>query len=174
MTDPTFQGQLYGVMVKINQSGILIIGKPGIGKSSLALELLHHGHQLIADDNVDYQQQDNAIIASCPSLLKGQLHTRELGLINVPTLFGDNAIIDKCSLDLVIELTDQINSPTSIEAPQHSYSINNHSRPLLKLCIKNPASCYHRLITWISLLENPTANKKWLQQHQQALVNINS
>jgi HPr kinase/phosphorylase len=174
MSEPVHRGQLYGVMVKINQSGILITGKPGIGKSSFALELLQHGHQLIADDNVDYEQCGESIITSCPILLKNMLHTRELGLMNVATLFGDNAVIESYSLDLVIELCTHLKPAISVEGPKQNYIINQIKRPLLMLDIANPASCYHRLLTWLKILENPTEKANWLKQHQRALVNINS
>lgn len=44
---------VHGVLVDVNGIGVLITGKSSIGKSETALELIHRGHQLIADDRVD-------------------------------------------------------------------------------------------------------------------------
>lgn len=58
----------HGVMMKVGELGVFIIGPANIGKSSLALELLHQGHQLIADDSVEFRWQANKLTAHCPSL----------------------------------------------------------------------------------------------------------
>ena len=39
-------------MMNIYGIGVLIIGKSGIGKSELALDLIKRGHYLVADDVV--------------------------------------------------------------------------------------------------------------------------
>ena len=44
----------HGVLINIFNKGVLLTGHAGIGKSSLALELIGAGHQLIADDIVDF------------------------------------------------------------------------------------------------------------------------
>ena len=96
---------LHGVFVEIKGKGILIIGKSGIGKSEVALDLIHRGHKLIADDSVVFYKQDkNTLVGQAPSLLKNMMEVRDLGILDIKKLFGDRSVIKKEKLFLVIEL----------------------------------------------------------------------
>ena len=96
---------LHGVFVEIKGKGILIIGKSGIGKSEVALNLIHRGHKLIADDSVAFYKQDkNTLIGQAPSLLKNMMEVRNLGILDIKKLFGEKSVIKKEKLFLVIEL----------------------------------------------------------------------
>lgn len=44
---------VHGVLVDIYGEGVLIMGESGIGKSEVALELIHRGHRLVSDDVVE-------------------------------------------------------------------------------------------------------------------------
>ena len=46
--------QIHGVFLNIYGKGVIIKGDSGIGKSEIALELIKRGHQLIADDAVNF------------------------------------------------------------------------------------------------------------------------
>ncbi len=174
MDTPTKLYQQHGVMMQLNGIGVLIIGKAGIGKSSFALELLHHGHQLIADDVVEFKLEDRSIHTSCPDMLKGLLHTRELGVIDVENHFGTSALCNQSPLDVAIELTDDLNLDSSLNEAKSFYTISSESRPLLRLNINNPVSCYHRLLTWLNNQNLPDASVKLIERQQQALVNTHS
>jgi HPr kinase/phosphorylase len=45
--DPSDRTSVHGVLVSVFGSGVLIMGRSGIGKSACALELLDRGHTLI-------------------------------------------------------------------------------------------------------------------------------
>ena len=47
---------IHGVLVDIYGEGILIMGESGIGKSEVALELIHRGHRLVSDDVVEIKK----------------------------------------------------------------------------------------------------------------------
>jgi HPr kinase/phosphorylase len=95
----------HGVFVKIKDRGVLIIGKSGIGKSEVALDLISRGHKLIADDSVSFYKNDqNAIIGEAPSLLKNLMEVRGLGIIDIKKLFGRKSVCSEEKLFLVIEL----------------------------------------------------------------------
>jgi len=66
--------QIHATVIQLNESGILIRGKPGSGKSSLMHELIsHHGFSLIADDFADfYRIGDDQLVAGCPPANYGQ------------------------------------------------------------------------------------------------------
>jgi HPr kinase/phosphorylase len=96
---------VHGVFVVIKGKGILIVGKSGIGKSEVALDLIYRGNKLIADDSVEFFKQDkNTLIGQAPSLLANIMEVRNLGILDIKKLFGDKSIIKKEKLFLVIEL----------------------------------------------------------------------
>jgi HPr kinase/phosphorylase len=102
---PEITKHVHGVFVEIKGKGILIIGKSGIGKSEVALNLIDRGNKLIADDSVTFYKQDkNTLIGQSPSLLKNMMEVRDLGILDIKKLFGDRSVIKKEKLFLVIEL----------------------------------------------------------------------
>jgi HPr kinase/phosphorylase len=145
----------HGVLMNVAGFGILIIGSPAIGKSSLALELLSQNHQLIADDIVDFSCANNIVSGHCPSMLSGLLHTRELGLISVRTVFGSKAWQSQYQLDYVLELTQQFDSNINLVLEKRSYTVLNHAFPLLILSVTTPASLSSRLLCWLNMQANP-------------------
>ncbi len=68
--------------VVINGAGILIEGKSGIGKSSLALRLLYQGACLISDDITVMDKSDGVLTAKLPERGQGCLEVRSLGVLS--------------------------------------------------------------------------------------------
>ncbi len=93
-----------GVMMEIFGVGIAITGKSGIGKSETALELLHRGHKLVADDTMDILALDNKLIATSPELIRHFMEIRGVGIIDTKAIFGAGSVLDSAPIDLVIEL----------------------------------------------------------------------
>lgn len=99
------QETLHGVFLEVLGMGILISGESGIGKSELALELISRGHRLIADDAPFFTRTAPDILnGSCPKVLSGFLEVRGLGILNIPAMFGENAIKTNKNLILIIHL----------------------------------------------------------------------
>ena len=71
--------------VAINGRALLIEGKPGSGKSSLALTLIDRGAVLIGDDGVTLESRGNRLLASPPPHTSGLIEVRGVGLITMPT-----------------------------------------------------------------------------------------
>jgi HPr kinase/phosphorylase len=88
--------------------GILIQGDSGVGKSETALELIKHGHRLVADDVVDIRcVSGNILLGSGANRIIGHhMEIRGLGIINITHLFGVGAIRDKKQIQLVVKLEE--------------------------------------------------------------------
>ena len=98
---------VHGVLVDVNGIGVLITGKSSIGKSETALELIHRGHQLIADDRVDiFEKEPGLVVGRAPELLQQFIEVRGIGIINVVEMFGARAYRHKKRVTLMIELED--------------------------------------------------------------------
>jgi HPr kinase/phosphorylase len=96
---------IHGVFVRLEGKGVLIIGKSGIGKSEIALDLIHKGHALISDDSVVfYKKNTTSIIGEAPSILRNLIEVRGLGILDIKKLFGRKSISLRNKLSLVIEL----------------------------------------------------------------------
>jgi HPr kinase/phosphorylase len=96
---------IHGVLVEVFSLGTLIIGDPGIGKSECALELVHRGHRLVADDVVVVSRShDYGLRGKAHHLLKNFLELRGVGIIDVRKHFGMPATSSQATISLVIEL----------------------------------------------------------------------
>jgi HPr kinase/phosphorylase len=97
----------HGVLCDVFGVGILILGRPGIGKSECALDLILRGHRLVADDIVDLVRiPPSTIYGSGPELIKYHMEIRGLGIINIKELFGISAIRDRKKVQMVVQLVD--------------------------------------------------------------------
>ncbi|WP_431281061.1 HPr kinase/phosphorylase [Humitalea sp. 24SJ18S-53] len=73
--------RLHGSAAAWNAEGVLLLGRPGAGKSDLVLRLLDHGFRLVADDQVVLSDRDGIATADAPDALAGMLEVRGLGLL---------------------------------------------------------------------------------------------
>jgi len=170
MTSNTQLESRHGVLMRINNYGVFIIGPAGIGKSSLALELISQGHQLVADDVVELSKQGSSVIGHCPPMLEGLLHTRELGLISIPIVFGQDAWQKQQRIDLVVSLQTPSKSEVELTIKDNTVTLLDQALPLLTLFIHNPASLVHRIQCWLSMQTNKHSPDNELKQRQQAVM----
>lgn len=99
---------IHGTCLAVGDAGVLLVGKPGSGKSDLALRLIDgqgsglsgaiRGARLVADDQVVVRRDGEALFASAPPALRGKLEVRGLGIVDVPS--GDHV-----PLRLAVRLT---------------------------------------------------------------------
>jgi HPr kinase/phosphorylase len=102
----TASTSLHGVMIDVLGVGILILGKSGIGKSEIALDLVTHGHRLVADDIVDIKRKKGAAYGAGSAIIKHHMEIRGLGIINIKDLFGVAAVRYTKKIELVTELVE--------------------------------------------------------------------
>ena len=98
---------IHGVLVDVYGEGVLIMGESGIGKSEAALELIKRGHRLVSDDVVEIRRvSDVTLVGSAPDITRHFIELRGIGIVDVKTLFGVEAVKEKQNIDLVIKLED--------------------------------------------------------------------
>ena len=68
--------------VSYKKRSILIQGPPGIGKTTLALQLIERGAVLIGDDVVEIFIKNNKLYCKSKEKLKGIVEVRGLGLVS--------------------------------------------------------------------------------------------
>lgn len=98
---------IHGTLISIFDHGILITGSHGIGKSELALGLLDRGHRLVADDNPELLKRKGRLIGRCGESHRGLLHVHGIGILDIPRLYGKQAVEDEAEVELCIHLTPE-------------------------------------------------------------------
>ncbi len=79
--------------------GMLIRGPAGSGKSSLALQMMALGCNLVADDRTRLIRRGHRLFAMAPEAIRGMIEARGLGLLGAETL-------REAPVCLVVDLAD--------------------------------------------------------------------
>ena len=98
----------HGTCIVIGNTGVLLEGRPGSGKSSLALRLVDEpGYglgtdllrtRLVADDEVVISCKHGALWVSAPESLAGKIEVRGVGILQTE-------VLQEIELSLVVALT---------------------------------------------------------------------
>ncbi|MFK5985061.1 MAG: hypothetical protein QM479_06515 [Pseudomonadota bacterium] len=133
----------HGILFQYSNTGVLLTGASGIGKSDIMLQLLQTNAKLVCDDGPSYKikkvQGKKILVGYCADTeLAEMMHIRDLGLIHVPSLFGKNSVQKQVKIELIIHLdTDkrlQQSYQTAILAPEYSIlSYQQFNLSVLKL-----------------------------------------
>ena len=98
---------VHGVLVDVFGVGVLIMGESGIGKSEVALELIHRGHRLVSDDVVEIKRvSDISLVGSAPNITRHFIELRGIGIIDAKALFGAESVKNEQEIDLVIKMEE--------------------------------------------------------------------
>lgn len=134
----------HGVMMSVAGVGIMIQGRPGIGKSSIALDLIQRGHKLIADDLIDCYPCDAGLFAQAPAKLVDRLHSRELGLIPISATFGAQSWQQQTAIDLIVHI-EATGTGQQLFDPQTTDSVADYTLPCWHLFLDNPVPVSQRI-----------------------------
>lgn len=97
---------MHGVFLELYGFGVLLTGKSGIGKSETALELIHRGHRLVADDLVKFVKASDGEVVGKAAKLPYFMEVRGLGIIDIKALYGLGAVRISKKLDAIIEIQE--------------------------------------------------------------------
>jgi len=105
--------QAHGALISVQDVGVLLVGPSGIGKSECALELVRRGHRLVADDVVrirdDVRREEGgrrALVGSAPEVIRHYMEIRGIGLLYIPDLYGEGAVLEEGPVDLVCRIME--------------------------------------------------------------------
>jgi HPr kinase/phosphorylase len=127
---------IHGVMMDVFGVGVLILGKSGIGKSECALDLILRGHRLVADDMVFIQKRGPLfLLGSGFEVIQHHMEIRGLGIINIRSLFGVEAIRERKKIELVVELMawDAYQEYDRLGFEEEKYAILEIELPMLRI-----------------------------------------
>jgi HPr kinase/phosphorylase len=98
--------KIQGTMIEFMGIGVLIEGKPGMGKSDTALSLVKKGAALVADDitKLRVDSLSGALLGSAIDLTRYHMEIKGVGIIHVPSLFGVASVRSEKVLNLIVTL----------------------------------------------------------------------
>lgn len=90
-------------LMSVHGEGVLLTGESGVGKSEVALELIHRGHKFVSDDLTEIKKiSTKTLLGSPPGNISKFIEVRGIGIINVQQLFGINAIKRSENIDMIV------------------------------------------------------------------------
>ncbi|MCF3933671.1 HPr kinase/phosphatase C-terminal domain-containing protein [Acuticoccus sp. M5D2P5] len=128
MTAPT----IHATTVALGESGVLIRGASGAGKSALALALLADWHakgrfsRLVADDRTALSAAHGRLIARAPSAIAGAMEVRGLGICAADALAA-------VRVDLVVDLLPAGEAPRYPDEDARNVTLEGIDVPLVTL-----------------------------------------
>jgi HPr kinase/phosphorylase len=125
-------------LIDVDDVGLLILGKSGIGKSESALHLVQRGHRLVADDVVQIRRNGDLLIGRGMELSRYHMEIRGLGILDIRDLFGVVSIREEKRIELVVRLEEwdpeEEYERLGLDDPLHE--ILGVSLPLVRLPVK--------------------------------------
>ncbi len=104
---------LHGSLVDVYGIGLLFMGRSGIGKSEIALDLVERGHRLVADDIVLVSRKmQGMLVGTSGETLRDHLEIRGLGILNIRHMFGVRAVRFQKRIEMVVKLAEWDDSAT--------------------------------------------------------------
>jgi HPr kinase/phosphorylase len=96
---------VHGSLADVFGVGVLFTGGSGIGKSECVLDLVERGHRLVADDLVLVRRRGtDVLLGRGHDLQRHYMEIRGVGLIDIPAIFGIQAVRQQKRIEVVVRL----------------------------------------------------------------------
>lgn len=138
---------LHATAVVVGESGLLITGRSGSGKSALAVHLVATLHAsgdfgvLVSDDQVWLENCDDRLLAEAPDAIAGLVELHGYG--PAPTAFEKRAVVDR-----LVTLVEPAAAPRYREAI--SETVLGVSLPCLALPERNVEANVAAILAWLA------------------------
>lgn len=96
--------QIHAALLSIFGVGVLIYGKPGVGKSETVMELIKLGHLFVGDDAIDVYNFGSSLFGKPSKIAKHFVEVRGLGVLNIDKMYGRQTTLNSCEIDMVVNL----------------------------------------------------------------------
>lgn len=84
MKSPSLSSEnVHATCIAIDGRAVLLAGRPGSGKSDLALRLIDRGARLVSDDYTLVRRVDGQLLASPPATIAGKIEIRHVGVVEM-------------------------------------------------------------------------------------------
>lgn len=113
---------VHATSVCIDGKAVLIMGKSGVGKSMLALELIEQGAFLIADDVTFLSEENGYLYAMSADKMKGCIEARGIGILS------GFSVCEHVPVGYVVRLNDEY--PPRLPEKQNDIILCNVTVPL--------------------------------------------
>ena len=130
------QQTIHGSLVDVYGIGLLLVGKSGIGKSEVALDLVERGHRLVADDVVIVtKKEEQLLMGSGTDLVQHFMEVRGLGLVDIRAMFGIRAIRFQKRVEVVVnmQLWDKDEEYTRLGMVDDTFTLLDVDLPMVKV-----------------------------------------
>lgn len=130
------QQTIHGSLVDVYGIGLLLVGKSGIGKSEVALDLVERGHRLVADDVVIVtRKEEHLLMGSGTDLVQHFMEVRGLGLVDIRAMFGIRAIRFQKRVEVVVnmQLWDKDEEYTRLGMVDDTFTLLDVDLPMVKV-----------------------------------------
>jgi HPr kinase/phosphorylase len=98
---------MHGTLVDVYGMGLLFVGRAGIGKSEITLDLIERGHCLVADDIVYIVRKSRGIIVGTANeMTRSLIEIRGVGIVDVQKMFGVRATRIQKRIEIEVHLVD--------------------------------------------------------------------
>lgn len=170
--------RIHGSLVSIFGEGVIIIGKSGIGKSELVLNLLDQNHLFVADDALDIIEFAGELFGTAAPTVKNFLEIRGVGIINIKKAMGIQNVLNSTKISLVVRLEKLEDVKTEIDRLGEStemFMIHNRSLPMITIPVSEGRNLASIIETAVIVHKMKTYDKyNFLEELQQMKKNHES
>lgn len=164
---------IHGVLIRVFTTGVLIVGEARVGKSECALELISRGHAIVADDVVLLASENGKLVGSAPEMFRGLVEIRDLGIVDIASIYGDSYVLASTPIDLVVELEKDgdISNDGELTFGKGSVEILGSSLTCIRLRVSRGRNLSVLIETAVRMLErgNNSALETMLDSHKELL-----